>query len=125
AAVATARHQRRTVLLNLPLDLQAEQAPDEPPGPPAPAPEPLSPPAADVARLTDALSRADRPVFVAGRGARPRAAGKALVDLADASGSLLATSAVARGLFRDHPWSLDVSGGFASPLAAELISGAD
>jgi thiamine pyrophosphate-dependent acetolactate synthase large subunit-like protein len=32
---------------------------------------------------------------------------------------------VAKGLFRDHPWSLDVSGGFSSPLTAELIKGAD
>ncbi len=32
---------------------------------------------------------------------------------------------MARGLFHDDPWSLDVSGGFATPLAAELISGAD
>ena len=34
-------------------------------------------------------------------------------------------SAVARGLFVGNPWSLDVSGGFASPLAAELIGAAD
>jgi thiamine pyrophosphate-dependent acetolactate synthase large subunit-like protein len=40
-------------------------------------------------------------------------------------GALLATSAVAKGLFAGNPWSLDVSGGFASPLAAELIRGAD
>ncbi|MGX5653394.1 thiamine pyrophosphate-dependent enzyme, partial [Geodermatophilus nigrescens] len=40
-------------------------------------------------------------------------------------GALLATSAVARGLFRGDPWDLDVSGGFATPLAAELIAGAD
>jgi thiamine pyrophosphate-dependent acetolactate synthase large subunit-like protein len=32
---------------------------------------------------------------------------------------------VAKGLFRGNPWDLDVSGGFASPLAAELITGAD
>jgi thiamine pyrophosphate-dependent acetolactate synthase large subunit-like protein len=38
---------------------------------------------------------------------------------------LLATSAVAKGLFAGNPWSLDVSGGFASPLAADLIGGAD
>ena len=30
-----------------------------------------------------------------------------------------------QGLFDGNPWSLDVSGGFASPLAAELIRGAD
>jgi thiamine pyrophosphate-dependent acetolactate synthase large subunit-like protein len=32
---------------------------------------------------------------------------------------------VARGLFHENPFSLDVSGGFASPLAVELIQGAD
>jgi thiamine pyrophosphate-dependent acetolactate synthase large subunit-like protein len=45
--------------------------------------------------------------------------------LADRTGALLATSAAAKGLFHDQPWSLDVSGGFASPLAAELIRDAD
>src|SRR5919108_41510 len=45
--------------------------------------------------------------------------------LAAASGALLATSAVAAGLFADEEWSLGISGGFATPLAAELISGAD
>src|SRR4051794_898566 len=37
----------------------------------------------------------------------------------------MATSAVAKGLFHDQPWSLDVSGGFASPLVVELIQQAD
>ena len=32
---------------------------------------------------------------------------------------------MAKGLFGGNPWNLDVSGGFASPLAAELITGAD
>jgi thiamine pyrophosphate-dependent acetolactate synthase large subunit-like protein len=62
-------------------------------------------------------------VFVAGRGARPARAG--LEELADACGALLATSAVAKGLFHGSPWDLGVSGGFASPLAAELITAAD
>jgi thiamine pyrophosphate-dependent acetolactate synthase large subunit-like protein len=72
-----------------------------------------------------ALREAERPVFVAGRGARSPAARDALLALAEATGALLATSAVAKGLFHDQPWSLDVSGGFSSPLAAELIGEAD
>jgi thiamine pyrophosphate-dependent acetolactate synthase large subunit-like protein len=48
-----------------------------------------------------------------------------LERLADRCGALLATSAVANGLFAGNPWSLGVSGGFASPLAAEVIGGAD
>jgi thiamine pyrophosphate-dependent acetolactate synthase large subunit-like protein len=62
-------------------------------------------------------------VFVAGRGARGRR--EPLERLADACGALLATSAVAKGLFGGSPWNLDVSGGFATPLAAGLISEAD
>jgi acetolactate synthase-1/2/3 large subunit len=64
-------------------------------------------------------------VFIAGRGARATGARADLELLADACGALLATSAAGKGLFRGSPWDLDVSGGFASPLAAELIKGAD
>lgn len=123
-AYRTALHERRTVVLNLPLDVQSMEVPDEAlalpttPVPTVPAPSPEA-----VAALVEVLTGAQRPVLVAGRGAR--GAGPQLRELARACGALLATSAVARGLFRDDPWSLDVSGGFASPLAAELIQGAD
>ncbi len=40
-------------------------------------------------------------------------------------GRLLATGAVASGLFNGNPWNVGISGGFSSPLARELISGAD
>ena len=124
AAAATALHGRRTVLLNLPLHLQ-----DEPGMLTTPTlPESPAPRAADdtaLERLLAELSRASRPVFVAGRGARSAGCREALEELADRYGALLATSAVARGLFNKNPWSLDVSGGFASPVAAELILGAD
>jgi thiamine pyrophosphate-dependent acetolactate synthase large subunit-like protein len=123
---------RRTVILALPLNVQG--APWEAGSvlaplrtyPPGPSPE-------AVTALAALLRGCERPVFIAGRGARgPGARPGSLVSaraelerLADACGALLATSAVAKGLFRGNPWSLDVSGGFASPLAAELITGAD
>ena len=92
------------------------------PEPPAVPDVPVDEPG--VGRLVDALAAAERPVFIAGRG---RGAGcrDALERLADAAGALLATSAVANGLFEGNPWSLGISGGFASPLAGELIRGAD
>lgn len=124
-ALAVARDERRTVVLNLPLDVQGAPAPD-PARVPAPATASPRPVAEDaVERLAAALRAARRPVFVAGRGARSAAAREALAVLAERCGALLATSAVAKGLFRGHPWSLDVAGGFSSPLAAELIAGAD
>ncbi|MBL7499594.1 thiamine pyrophosphate-binding protein [Frankia sp. CNm7] len=124
-AYATARNLRRTVVLNIPIDVQDLELPDGP-VPVVPAPEPPPTPATrDVARLADLLLGARRPVLIAGRGSRSVAAAGALSSLGARTGALLATSAVARGLFHGEPWNLDVSGGFASPLAAELIGHAD
>src|SRR5690625_4876034 len=125
AAVAYARDERRTVVLNLPvavqdLELHQDRAPAQVGRYVHRAVQD-----GDLSRLTAALGAARRPVFVAGRGARSPQARDALVELAERCGALLATSAVAKGLFHADPWCLDVAGGFASPLAAELISGAD
>ncbi|MFD8306011.1 thiamine pyrophosphate-binding protein [Streptomyces sp. NPDC059690] len=127
AALRRARHERRTVLLNLPLEVQALDVPGgvSLDAVPPEEPEPVEPSQRAVDDLVRVLERARRPVFVAGRGARTPAARDALTALAARHGALLATSAVARGLFHGSPWSLDVSGGFAPPLATELIRGAD
>nr|WP_211176794.1 thiamine pyrophosphate-binding protein [Pseudonocardia acidicola] len=127
-AYRTAVQQRRTVVLNLPLDVQAMAAPgnDTAGSTAVPAVPQLAagrPAAGAAAALAELIAAAQRPVFVAGRGAR--GAREELRALAGASGALLATSAVAAGLFHGDPWSLGISGGFASPPAAELISGAD
>jgi acetolactate synthase I/II/III large subunit len=116
--------ERRTVVLSMPLDVQAAECPD--PTVPTPLPVHLPAPAPSaVGELTDLLTRARRPVFIAGRGARVADARRQLELLAERIGALLATSAVVKGLFNGNPWHLDISGGFASPLAAELIAGAD
>jgi acetolactate synthase I/II/III large subunit len=136
---------RRTVILALPLNVQGApfqagsvlarggDPPSPPMGQPPPRSYPPGPSPDAVTALAAVLRGCGRPVFIAGRGARgpgvrsgSRASARAELErLADACGALLATSAVAKGLFRGNPWSLDVSGGFASPLAAELITGAD
>jgi acetolactate synthase I/II/III large subunit len=131
--------ERRTVLLNLPLQVQPQPVPDaltrsDPrrrpwatgPAPDEPAPPPPVEPAPQpVAHLADLLAGARRPVFIAGWGAQLAGAREALERLAERIGALLATSAVAKGFFHGSPWSLDVSGGFCTPLAAELIAAAD
>jgi thiamine pyrophosphate-dependent acetolactate synthase large subunit-like protein len=119
---------RRTVVLALPLNIQAAEFDPAWPEPTESGPAlrtayPAWPTGDAVTALAGVLREARRPVFVAGRGARGRR--EPLERLADACGALLATSAVAKGLFGGSPWNLDVSGGFATPLAAELISEAD
>jgi thiamine pyrophosphate-dependent acetolactate synthase large subunit-like protein len=104
------------------LDVQRQPAVEVPVEKPPP-PQAVRPDGAAIRELAAVLGRASRPVFVAGRGAR--GAGPELRALAAASGALLATSAVANGLFAGDPWALGISGGFASPLTAELITGAD
>ncbi|MDT0351504.1 thiamine pyrophosphate-binding protein [Pseudonocardia charpentierae] len=121
-AYRTAVEQRRTVVLNLPLDVQAAAVP-EAWLPAVPVLAPVRPAAGAVDELAALIAAAERPVFVAGRGAR--GAGRELRALGAASGALLATSAVAHGLFVGDEFALGISGGFASPLAAELIRDAD
>jgi len=115
----------RTVLLGLPLDVQGQPAADAAPEPvPAEAHTPHAP---DVSALVDALAASRRPVFIAGRGAtRPAGPARdAIAALAERCGALLAVSAAAKGLFAGNPWYLDVCGGFATPLTAELVGQAD
>jgi len=78
-----------------------------------------------VAALADLLAGARRPAIVAGRGAVLAGAGAPLRALGERTGALLATSAVANGLFAGDPYDLGISGGFATPLAQQLLGEAD
>jgi thiamine pyrophosphate-dependent acetolactate synthase large subunit-like protein len=95
-------------------------------------PTPIRPTEEAVRALAEVLVRAERPVFIAGRGARD--AGAQIARLAELCGAMLATSAVVKGLFRGSAdgvvpphggADLGISGGFSTPLAAELITDAD
>jgi thiamine pyrophosphate-dependent acetolactate synthase large subunit-like protein len=90
-----------------------------------PMPGRLQPDQTDVRRLAEAISRAKRPLILAGRGAVLSDAEESLIALGDHLGALLATSICGHGLFADNPWSVGISGGFSSPVADELISESD
>jgi len=124
-ALQRARDERRPVVLMLPLDVQAAECPPGPPPAAWSAGPPPEPAAEAVREVADLLVRARQPVIVGGRGALGAGAREAIEELADATGALLATSAVAGGLFTGNPWSLGITGGFATPLAAEQMSEAD
>jgi acetolactate synthase I/II/III large subunit len=125
-AVIRALRDRQTVVLSLPLDVQhAPLASNLPPLELAPAPGRLYPDPRSVERLAEALSRAQRPLILGGRGAVISDAEAALVALAERTGALLATSVCGHGLFSGNLWSLGISGGFSSPIADTLISESD
>jgi thiamine pyrophosphate-dependent acetolactate synthase large subunit-like protein len=118
--------ERRPVVLMLPIDIQPQQAatarPTQPQAPVVPPPEPSG---QSIAQIADVLAAAQRPAIIAGRGAVLADASDALEQLGARIGALLATSAPANGLFAGLPYALGISGGFASPFAAELLPQAD
>src|SRR6202521_794686 len=125
-AVTRALRDRQTVVLSMPLDVQhTPLASNLPPLDLPPAPGRLFPDPRAVERLADALLRAQRPLILGGRGAVIAGAEQDLVALADSVGALLATSVCGHGLFSGNPWSVGISGGFSSPVAAELIAESD
>jgi thiamine pyrophosphate-dependent acetolactate synthase large subunit-like protein len=124
-AFAVAARERRAVLLSVPIDVQAQEAGEPTPAPAIAPPAAVRPAAEAVAAAAELLAGARQPVILAGRGAARAGAGPALRELGERAGAILATSAPANGLFAGDPWCVGISGGFASPLAAELVAGAD
>ncbi len=124
-ALRRAEAERRPVVLMMPIDLQAAAAPSPAGIAAVPLPPPPAPAAEAVAAAADILQAAQRPLIIAGRGAVLAEAREPIEALADRTGALLATSAMANGLFGGLPYALGIAGGFASPLAAELIAGSD
>lgn len=128
-AFHVARHERRPVVIGIPYDLQklppATKSPYVPStrympdgGRPRPDPELVT---ALAARLKDAK----QPIVVAGRGVMHSGAKAAVEALADRCGAALATTLPARGMFDHHPFSLGISGGYATNLAREVMGNAD
>ena len=97
----------------------------QPSKPPLPSLQAPAPNPAAIEAAADLLAQARRPAIIAGRGAVLADARDDLEGLGQLTGAILATSAPANGLFAGLPYSLGISGGFASPLAAELLPQAD
>jgi thiamine pyrophosphate-dependent acetolactate synthase large subunit-like protein len=121
--------ERRPVVLMMPIDIQPQPAPAPAaratgPGIP-PTPHPPAPHEAALEAAAAILGAAERPAIIAGRGAVLSDAGHEIESLGARIGAVLATAAPAKGLFSGLPYALGITGGFASPFAAELLPQAD
>jgi thiamine pyrophosphate-dependent acetolactate synthase large subunit-like protein len=87
---------------------------------PMPVPDPVP---EDIARVADLLADSQRPILIAGRGAIP--VRDQLVALATSAGALLGTTLRAKDLFAAEPANIGIVGGFAHPLAREVLAEAD
>lgn len=114
---------RSTVVVHLPTDVQALPVPPSAAGLFVQSSLPARPSADAIAAMAELLAHAERPLLLAGRGARGHR--DVLERLGDLTGAVLTTTAVCRGLFAGSEWSVGVCGGLSSPTAARLISSAD
>jgi acetolactate synthase I/II/III large subunit len=128
-AFYVARHERRPVVLSVPLDLQKELFPVRPEYTPSanlvPRAQIIPPDPAAVDDVTAMIAAAERPVVIGGRGAFWSGAREALEALAEASGALLATTLLAKGLFEGNPFAFDIAGGFSTDLGREFFAESD
>ncbi len=124
-----AQLERRPVVLSIPMDLQKQAWPhfldyspsrEWLPAAQRPAPDPQL-----VDQLCDMIAEAERPMIIAGRGAKLSGARAAIEALGEAAGAILATSLQAKGLFTGNPFALDIAGAYASDYARELFAESD
>lgn len=126
-AVAETSLGRASVLL-LPTDVQVGYT-TVPDGPspvklsPVPAPQRARQSAIDTA--VSVLSRARRPVIVAGVGAHRAGAREAIEALADRTGALLVNALKAKDLFRGNPYDMGILGSSSTSVARRYIEQAD
>jgi thiamine pyrophosphate-dependent acetolactate synthase large subunit-like protein len=81
---------------------------------------------AEIEAVVALLEASTAPLLVAGRGAVASPGARAAIEeLAEQAGALVATTAMANGLFAGLPYALGIAGGFASPLGVELAGQAD
>jgi len=118
-----AQTERRPIVLNMPADFMWQEAPYacrvldvfiKPGG------------VAEGDVLDNAIgmiASARRPLILAGGGAV--AARDVLVRLADRLEAPLATTLQAKGLFKDHPFNIDIFGTLSTPAAYDLIAQSD
>ncbi|WP_417554446.1 thiamine pyrophosphate-binding protein [Microbacterium sp.] len=128
-AIEHALTYRVPVVLAIPYDVAALEAGPVPAAPEPRVPAPLTPTGefaeGMLGEIARALTGAERPFLLAGRGAWLAGASVALGQLAEATGALTASSALGRGVFPDTRYDLGVAGGFGADGAMALVREAD
>lgn len=128
-AVQHALAYRVPTVLSIPYDVGVLDVGDVPEAPELRLPPRLAPVGSYASwvidDIADALSKASRPLLLAGRGAWLAGAGCALGELADATGAVTATTALGRGIFLRGEFDLGVTGGWGARGAMHIVEEAD
>jgi len=78
-----------------------------------------------INKAIDLISNSKKPILLAGLGAIKSDAKKECEEFADKIRALLSTTLPARGFFHDHPFSINLAGGFSSDITREYFNNAD
>ena len=122
-AVWRAKVESRPIVVNMPSQLQWAEGECEDVTISWPDPQAIGPDPAALDKALGILASANRPIVLAGRGARH--AREPLSRLAERLGAPLATTLLGAGLFRGEPFDLGVFGTVSHPVAAETIMHSD
>jgi len=129
-AFTEARTKQCPVVLGVPFDLQEELFPGEAKyyehnNATSPSTESINPASKQISYVAQRIVNARKIIVMAGRGVFLSKATAACIKLADQNNALLATTLPARGLFRNHPFSLGIAGGFSTATARRVFQEAD
>jgi acetolactate synthase-1/2/3 large subunit len=124
-----ARMERKPVVLGIPYDLQLAPLPNigeyKPAGQITPATAPIPPNPDQVDEVAAKLAKAKCPIFIAGRGVVWSGGRNDVEELAEASGALLSSTLLGRGMYDHNPFSVGIAGGFSRAIAREVFRQAD
>lgn len=125
-----ARLESRPIVLNAPMDIQAEDYDGDideyQPSSTLLAGRQRIQPDPDLLRETAAvIAESNKPVIVVGQGAAAAGAGEATTRLADRIGALLATTLPMKGWLGESEYHVGVSGLYATRTAIDLFANAD
>jgi acetolactate synthase-1/2/3 large subunit len=123
-----ARTESRPILLSAPMDIQQKPFDDEEvyvPSLDLLQNDPIFPNPATIARAAELIAGSERPVIIVGRGARKSGAGKAILELAESIGAIVATTLMAKTWLVEDEYHVGISGLYATRTAMELFQEAD
>ena len=78
-----------------------------------------------INKAINLILNSKKPILLAGLGAIKSDAKKECIEFADKIRALLATTLPARGFFYDHPFSINLAGGFSSDITRDYFNNAD
>lgn len=117
--------ERRPIVLNSPADFQWQEIEPAPPSRSLVAPQRVGPDPGALDRAVGVVASARRPVVLAGRGAVGERERAAVLRLAERIGAPVATTLLAKDLFRGHPFDLGIFGTLSDDTASEILSRSD